>query len=203
MLPSALTFLNSNQQLSNSFSPNNENDKEEKKKSRKFKFSTEEDISLKELVDKHGTSNWAVVASAFPGRTPRQCRDRWNHYLSQDPFQLPWTDEEDKALMKHYEEVGSKWTVIARYFPSRNAVVIRNRCCRLLRRFGQGDMNKNNNIRFEKEQIPVLLKNPKNSVEKTRFPSCASLPFPFLGTNTLSGQMGSLLPFGLREILNN
>jgi hypothetical protein len=50
---------------------------------RRSRFLPEEDALLKHLVMKCGLKSWRRVAAELPGRNPRQCRDRWHHYLSE------------------------------------------------------------------------------------------------------------------------
>jgi hypothetical protein len=44
------------------------------------KWTEEEDINLKDLVDTYGDNNWDVIAALVSGRTKRQCRDRWHEF---------------------------------------------------------------------------------------------------------------------------
>jgi len=169
----------------------------DKRKVRKFKFSAEEDELLKSLVEKHGTNNWTIIARSLKGRTTRQCRDRWNHYLSNDQSQFEWNEEEDSLLLRYYEDYGSRWTVISKFFVGRTAVSIRNRCCRLLRRANMQESYQN--ISSDKDQSPVILKpmnSSHNSQNKTLFPSCESLPFPFFDPRGISVQSSSLMAIG-------
>jgi hypothetical protein len=46
-----------------------------------FRFTASEDARLIELVREYGTDAWQTVAKYMSGRTVRQCRERWNHYL--------------------------------------------------------------------------------------------------------------------------
>lgn len=66
-------------------------------------FTKAEDKKLRELVNRHGTSNWIPISKQMPGRNARQCRDRWLNYLSPDVVNGPWTAEEDELLVKKYE----------------------------------------------------------------------------------------------------
>ena len=66
-------------------------------KSRHSRFSNEEDKKLKELVNKHGDKDWIIISSYMPGRNSRQCRERWNNYLSQLEY-AAWTGQEEKRL---------------------------------------------------------------------------------------------------------
>ena len=40
-----------------------------------------EDERLRELVEKHGTQQWALIASEMNGRNGKQCRERWHNQL--------------------------------------------------------------------------------------------------------------------------
>ena len=176
-------------------------------KSRKFKFTAEEDMNLKKLVGKHGTNKWSFIAKLLHGRTPRQCRDRWNHYLSHESKELAWTEEDDEQLMRLYNEVGTKWTMIATHFEGRNAVSIRNRACRLIRKqnkpkFKKGKQEEEQTSpQEEKESASEEYQSddvsPSSPVQKILLPSCRSLPFPVPCDGFFPGQVSSLLPPGL------
>jgi hypothetical protein len=84
----------------------------------KVSFSAAEDALLIQLVEQFGES-WHEIEQALLGRTARQCRDRWNLYLSPNIRNDPWTADEDVALMRLYQVLGPKWTSIATQFPNR------------------------------------------------------------------------------------
>jgi hypothetical protein len=54
-------------------------------KTTRSRFRPHEDDLLRVLVSQSETLCWAEIASQLPGRNVRQCRDRWNHYLSRTP----------------------------------------------------------------------------------------------------------------------
>lgn len=103
-----------------------------KKKQPKKQFSFEEDKMLKKAVSDIGENNWDKVSKLIPNRTPRQCRDRWNKYLSPNISGLMWTDEEDQLLLSLINNFGNKWTKIASFFKGRSDINIRNRYKHLL-----------------------------------------------------------------------
>ncbi|EAX94729.1 Myb-like DNA-binding domain containing protein [Trichomonas vaginalis G3] len=143
----------------------------------KFKFSPEEDETLKKLVQTHGTNKWSLISKLLKCRTARQCRDRWNHYLSNNSEQIPWTENEDAKLLRLHNEIGPKWTIIATYFEGRNSVTIRNRCCRLIRR-----MNSKKNKKHIEASNSSSDESPMPPTMNARIilPSCSLLPFPWM-----------------------
>lgn len=90
-------------------------------------FSDEEDRFLAELVMSRTCTNWFEVAQKLPGRTPRQCRDRWNNYLCPTNSFAPWTPEEDQLIINKINEFGTKWAAIAKMIPGRSDNCIKNR----------------------------------------------------------------------------
>lgn len=90
-------------------------------------FTTEEDRKLIQLVEQFGVNAWTVISDRIPGRTSRQCKERYFTYLSPGVKKAPWTDEEDSLLFQKFQELGPRWSDIARYFDGRTANSIKNR----------------------------------------------------------------------------
>jgi len=99
----------------------------EKKGALRQKFIQDEDEKLRELVKHYGTNDWKNIASMMQNRSPRQCRERWKNYLSPDVSNQPWTDEEDRLLDEKFKELGKQWSKIAKFFPGRTDINIKNR----------------------------------------------------------------------------
>ena len=91
------------------------------------KFSNEEDEQLKKLVATYGAKNWDKIAELIPGRTGRQCRDRYRNYLIPGFFNGQWTQEEDDLLREKFQEIGPKWAKMALFFHGRSANALKNR----------------------------------------------------------------------------
>lgn len=89
-------------------------------------FSEDEDGVLRSLVDEMGTKNWSKIAESMPGRTPKQCRERWSNYLN-PALWGPWTTEEDVLLIEMYKKHGTSWKSFKSSFPGKTAVQIKNR----------------------------------------------------------------------------
>ena len=100
----------------------------------KVKFTVEEDEKLKEIVHKYGSSDWELISSKMPGRNVRQCKERWQNYLSPDVNNSPWTQEDDDLLIAKHAELGAKWVKIASFFVGRSDTSIKNRWMVLQRR---------------------------------------------------------------------
>lgn len=81
----------------------------------KKKFTIEEDTKLIHLVQEHGKS-WRKISNLMGNRrSPRNCRERYKHYLSKKINNSPWSPEEDHLLIQKYNELGSKWAEIANH----------------------------------------------------------------------------------------
>jgi hypothetical protein len=93
----------------------------------RHKFTPQEDVLLRQAVESRRLNNWAEVARRLPNRTARQCRDRYNNYLSTERLHRPWTFAEDLSIIKIYNAWGPKWSIIATYLPGRTSVEVKNR----------------------------------------------------------------------------
>lgn len=91
------------------------------------KFSLEEDTKLKKLIELYGAKKWDKIATFMPGRTGRQCRDRFTNYLDSSLTNGPWTNEEDDLLEQKVFEFGLHWNLIAKFFKGRSTNNIKNR----------------------------------------------------------------------------
>lgn len=91
------------------------------------KFSPEEDIKLSSIIAIHGPRKWDQIALSLPGRTGRQCRDRFHNYLNPSLTNGPWTREEDRLLQQKVCEIGQHWNKIAKFFRGRSTNNIKNR----------------------------------------------------------------------------
>ena len=102
--------------------------------SKRSSFTPEEDAKLRKLVQQYGEKSWPQVASYMEGRTTRQCRERYRHYLSPNIINGDWTPEEDKLLIEKYNQLGPKWVSIAKVFKTRTDINVKNRWIVLMRK---------------------------------------------------------------------
>jgi hypothetical protein len=131
-------------------------------------FSIAEDHGLVGLVQRLGEHDWTTVASQMPGRTARQCRDRWKCYLSPQLSTEEWSESEDQMLIDEYSRIGPRWTTIASAMKRRSEVAVKNRW-KLLRRRTKGG------------SFPTRERSPpdvRDRLPRAQRPSMPSLPSP-------------------------
>ncbi|KAG7393029.1 hypothetical protein PHYPSEUDO_013517 [Phytophthora pseudosyringae] len=89
-------------------------------------WSPHEDELLRRLVATE-QKNWGDVASRIPGRTSKQCRERWHNHLDPQIVRGAYTPEEDRLILEAQARLGNRWSVIAAMLPGRteDAVKIR------------------------------------------------------------------------------
>lgn len=64
-------------------------------------------------------NRWEVVATRLPGKSAKDCKDRWHAQLHASMNKSSWTEEEDKKLLDARKECGNKWMEIAQRVPGR------------------------------------------------------------------------------------
>ncbi|MDR1597736.1 MAG: hypothetical protein LBR89_02255 [Holosporales bacterium] len=74
------------------------------------RFSEDEDAWLRILVERHGTSNWSLIAREMGNHRPlRQYRDRWNNYLNpRTVTRICWVPEEGAYLCQSVDILGRR-----------------------------------------------------------------------------------------------
>ncbi|KAL4139961.1 hypothetical protein PRNP1_009790 [Phytophthora ramorum] len=98
----------------------------------------DEDDLLKELVAE-GRKNWGQVATRIPGRTSKQCRERWYNHLDPSIVRGEYSAEEDRMILDAQARLGNRWSAIAAMLPGRTEDAVKIRWKSLCRvRKGQG-----------------------------------------------------------------
>jgi hypothetical protein len=96
-------------------------------KTARVSFSLEEDTIIRNLIQLQGITKWKTIAMHLTNRTPKQCRERWRTHLSPSVENRPWWHEEDEKLIELYQQFGSKWAKIAKFFYKRSDSNVKNR----------------------------------------------------------------------------
>jgi hypothetical protein len=85
----------------------------------------EEDIKLEDAVRKHGGKNWGAVAALVPGRTRKQCQNRWHDVMNPIVDRASgrtgeWVEDEFIKLKNAVQKHGGKdWAAITSLVPGR------------------------------------------------------------------------------------
>jgi S-ribosylhomocysteine lyase LuxS involved in autoinducer biosynthesis len=94
---------------------------------KKARWSPEDDAKLTEAVQKHG-KHWVTVAALVPGRTHKQCHQRWVHNLdAANGVKGKWTPEEDSNLIEAVKKHDKDWVSVAAMVPGRTDKQCRRR----------------------------------------------------------------------------
>jgi hypothetical protein len=115
-------------------------------------FNPDEDDQLRALAAIDG-DQWELIASKMPGRSARQCRERWIHYVSPSISKSAWTPEEDAIIEEKMEKYGNHWKFMEKHLIGRTDAQIKNRYKVIMRR-----RNKE-----EKKAVEPPLNNTHNS----------------------------------------
>jgi hypothetical protein len=92
---------------------------------RKGKWTADEDKELIRAVEKFAATRWKTIAGLIPGRTKKQCWNRWQYALDPSVVRMTertgkWLREEDDKLVAAAEKYkGKNWDSIAALVPSR------------------------------------------------------------------------------------
>ena len=105
--------------------------------------------------------NWRAISVAMKTRTPRQCRERYQNYLSPDITNAEWTEEDDNLIKQLFEKYGNKWNKISKFFNGRTGNAIRNRYQVILRKEAKLLRRENNTKSFS--PAPEVLSDTEKS----------------------------------------
>lgn len=100
---------------------------------KKGHWTAEEDEKLRHLATK-GFKSWIEAAEQIPGRSAKQCRDRWRNHLAQGIKHGSWDSAEDALLLELHAKHGNRWAAIARAMPGRTENAVKIHCKSLLAR---------------------------------------------------------------------
>lgn len=101
---------------------------------RRRAWTAQEDAELIAKIEQFGDNKWGAVVAFFPGRSRKQCQERWRHHLHPSVNKLDWSPEEDALMFELYAELGSKWSQIAARLRGRTDNAVKNRFHSTVRR---------------------------------------------------------------------
>lgn len=122
----------------------------------RLKWTKDQDARLLSTISCHMlnqklTSTWVVIARRGFGyeprknganlsfghehlvRTAKQCRERWTTHLDPSLTHTRWSIEEDRQVLRLFDQLQNKWSHIARSLPGRSSNSVKNRVRVLLR----------------------------------------------------------------------
>ena len=131
-------------------------------------WSIEEDNKLMAWVQEKGPVKWAQCAQLIPGRSGKQCRERWFNNLNPNVKKGDWTPEEDDLIFKLYVNYGSSWSKIALHFKDRTENSIKNRFYSTIRKLysDQKKLEKGKTVKKHLKKHAVA--NPEKIEEKDK-----------------------------------
>jgi hypothetical protein len=91
------------------------------------KFTPVEDQLLLQLINIYGKKDWNEIANHLIDRTPKQCRNRFQTYLSPVQALHPWSIEEDEKLTMFVQTRGPHFDDFYEHFPERTVSNLKNR----------------------------------------------------------------------------
>ena len=98
------------------------------------RWSEPEDDALRAFVSLYGEKAWQQVCKFIPGRSAKQCYERWRIYLSPNIRKNEFSKDEDELLKTLVERMGKQWSKIARLFDGRAPETLKNRYKTITRR---------------------------------------------------------------------
>jgi len=109
-------------------------------------WSISDDKLLQEYVSKHGSKKWSKCSLRIPGRTNKQCIERYNYILNPEVNKSEWSPKENYIIFNKYIEYGGKLSKISSLLAGRTDITIKNRFYSTLRKYyNKLSQNENNN----------------------------------------------------------
>ncbi|CEM17376.1 unnamed protein product [Vitrella brassicaformis CCMP3155] len=144
-------------------------------------WTSEEDIVLKELVEKWGPQRWTSLAQEVNRRCNtfrlgKQCRERWYNHLDPTIRRDEWSAEEEHLLLEAQAKMGNRWSEIAKLLPGRTENSVKNRWNSLRRKLWHDEYHKKGSGKA-KDKPKARAKKAASTLQNTT-PSPSASPEP-------------------------
>lgn len=103
-------------------------------------WSVVEDKILIKWVKENGVRRWSLCAQRIPGRSGKQCRERWLNSLNPEVKRGDWSNEEQVRIIQEIKRIGCSWSTMAKGFENRTENSIKNYFYSTVRKFESDKM---------------------------------------------------------------
>ena len=138
---------------------------QQRHKKYRYVFTSKEDQILQSLVSNFGTNDWELISQHLPGRTPRQCKERWFTYLSPEVNRTALSPDEDALLFDLLQKYGRKWGSIVCFFQNRTQNNVKNRWNTIVRKAKSIGLDPNNRSQFVETGQRIACRSIRNTFE--------------------------------------
>ncbi|KAJ6234465.1 myb protein [Anaeramoeba flamelloides] len=114
-----------------------------------------EDEYLLNAIKNLGLDDWNYVGLLVPGRTSKQCRERWKNQLNPSISQKKFSKKERELLIEKQLEFGNRWTFLSQFFEGRTGNQLKNYWHSNIKRF---EKTKNSETKLKTRKITKNIK---------------------------------------------
>ena len=118
----------------------------------------QEDLLLKQWVEKHGPKSWRLCANNIPGRNRSQCRQHWYNKLKPNLIVGNWSSEEIFLIIVFYKKFKGSWKKMIPLFKTRTENSIKNIFFSQTRSIVSKIINEKNSSDKKRYDLPTILK---------------------------------------------
>ncbi|GMH29821.1 hypothetical protein Nepgr_031664 [Nepenthes gracilis] len=94
---------------------------------RKGSWTAEEDLLLRQCIEKHGEGNWYQIPQLSGlNRCRKSCRLRWLNYVRPNIKRGQFTMDEVDLIIRLHKLLGNRWSLIAGRLPGRTTNDVKN-----------------------------------------------------------------------------